>query len=617
MYEIFVDNVCVHNDQPMDKNRKVLNPKLTLSDNAAGSLTFTMPSMNIAYDTTKRMISRVAVKKKGTEIWSGRIIDEQEDFWKQRTITCEGELAYLCDTTQPVVKYRMEHVDKTLPALIDIDVRKYYATKFIDHTYENLDQLSDIPVEQDPIACQEWVPYILDSIGYSVIGYVTHHETDHNWEWYENPTNPDDGNPYVRSYPLTAYGYVQKMYKFNTTDRVVDVINLIDGYYWNDSGDPPQYSANYYAPSTETATVDKIVPSQSLIEEKRNQGYLTGLELIDYLCSSIIQGYYTLNKLKADFTPSYYPTYYTEDDHCYNFYGWVRAKLRMSGYEIYGDDQIRLYDNEYFYEEDGYERHYTNTINAVKIFLETIISNHNSKVSNDKKFTVGTVSVTDPNNYLYKITNHNTTWECIKEKLIDSYGGHIVIRKENGVRYLDYIKDYNGENPQTIEFGENLLDYTKDWDLTNLSTVILPLGASTGETPDGLITLYTTVESVNNNSPYVISEDAKSTYGWIEKVISWDDVTTPANLLKKAQTYLEEIQFESLSIEISAVDLNVIDPDIGEFKLLDTVRVISKPHGMNKTFPITKISIPLDKPDEASYVIGLTERPGLTDMVNK
>lgn len=56
--------------------------------------------------------------------------------------------------------------------------------------------------------------------------------------------------------------------------------------------------------------------------------------------------------------------------------------------------------------------------NVVKVFLESIISIHNNQVSADKKFVVGTVNVTDPNNYLYRVTNYENTFNVISEGLI-------------------------------------------------------------------------------------------------------------------------------------------------------------------------------------------------------
>jgi len=363
MYSIFCDGVCIHHGPSPDENLKVLEPKLKLSDNAAGTLTFKIPPNNVGYQNIHRLTSEIVVKRKNfndtynkvvyEEIWSGRVIEEKEDFWKNREITCEGELGYLNDTTQPPNEYH-------------------------------------------------------------------------------------------------------------------------------------------------------------------------------------------------DITPT--------------------------------------------------------------TFLTNLISIHNSKCEESKRFTVGIVTVTDPNDSLYRYTNFESTYEAIKDKLLDRLGGHLRIRKENGVRYLDYLQDYPSTNTQTIEFGKNLIEFSKNFDASELVTAIVPLGCNVTEldmepTYDALEE-YLTVESVNGGSIYVSSPEAVENYGWIETVVHWNDVKTPSILLSKARDYLSDAQFEDMSLELSAVDLHSMDIHTEAIWLLDRIRCISKPHGMDRIFPILKIDIPLDKPEDTKYTLG-------------
>lgn len=363
MYSIFCDGVCIHHGPSPDENLKVLEPKLKLSDNSAGTLTFKIPPNNVGYQNINRLTSEIVVKRKNfndtynkvvyEEIWSGRVIEEKEDFWKNREITCEGELGYLNDTTQPPNEY-------------------------------------------------------------------------HN-----------------------------------------------------------------------------ITPTT---------------------------------------------------------------------------------------------------------FLTNLINIHNSKCEESKRFTVGIVTVTDPNDSLYRYTNFESTYEAIKEKLLDRLGGHLRVRKVNNIRYLDYLQDYPSTNTQTIEFGKNLIEFSKNFDASELVTAIVPLGCNVTEldmepTYDALEE-YLTVESVNGGSIYVSSPEAVENYGWIETVVHWNDVKTPSILLSKARAYLADAQFEDMSLELSAVDLHSMDIHTEAIWLLDRIRCISKPHGMDRIFPILKIDIPLDKPEDTKYTLG-------------
>ena len=241
-------------------------------------------------------------------------------------------------------------------------------------------------------------------------------------------------------------------------------------------------------------------------------------------------------------------------------------------------------------------------------FVEALLTEHNSKVADDKQLEMGSITV---NETISRITNNETTMESISEHLVDKLGGHIRIRRvydENGVlhRYFDYLKDYPNTNGQTIRFGQNLLDFTRNWDMSEYATVIMPRGAKLDTSPIESVDAYLDVSSVNGGSRYVTNEDAIKMYGWIELVVDWEDVTEPSELLQKAQDYLADEQFDDVVIELSAVDLRYLSKDVQSISLLDNVRCISKPHGMDKVFPVTKLSIQLDSPENSTYTLGDT-----------
>ena len=362
MYSIYADNLCIYNDISPLENLRIISPKLTLEDCSAGSLTMTIPQTNIGYSSIVRLVTDISVRKNGEEIWSGRVLTEDNDFLNNRILYCEGDLAFFNDTTQPQAEYH------------DITVRG---------------------------------------------------------------------------------------------------------------------------------------------------------------------------------------------------------------------------------------------------FLETLVNIHNSKVAANRRFTVGAVTVTDSNDSLYRYTNYEKTIECINDKLINRLGGHMRVRKENGTRYLDYLADTPNTNTQVIQFGKNLMDFTKKWDMSDFATVILPLGCRLEESEIDALEAYLTVESVNNGSKYVTSAEAVESYGWIEKVVNWDNVTTPTALLRKAQRYLSEIQFDEMVIELTALDMHYMDVDVEDVKLLDKIKVKSLPHGLNKYFPVTKLDIPLDSPDNTVFTLGSRIRSGLTSVNNQ
>ena len=57
---------------------------------------------------------------------------------------------------------------------------------------------------------------------------------------------------------------------------------------------------------------------------------------------------------------------------------------------------------------------------------------------------------------------------------------------------------------------------------------------------------------------------------------------------------------------MSAVDLRYLMDDAEPIKILDRMRCISYPHGMNTLFTVTELSIQLDRPDSACYTLEKT-----------
>lgn len=360
MYTIYADGVCIYNDVFAVGDMKVINPKLVMEDSSAGSLTMTLPPSNKAYKTIARLTTDIRVDKDGEELWSGRVLSESMDFWNNRILICEGELAFFNDSSQPPKEYK-------------------------------------------------------------------------------------------------------------------------------------------------------------------------GL--------------------------------------------------------------------------------------GIRAFMSDLIDVHNSKVPANRRFVIGAVTVED-SDFPTRYTNYEKTIELFNA-LVEQYGGHLRIRKQNGVRYVDYLKDYPDTCSQLIQFGSNLIEFTRNWDETEFATVLVPLGARLDKSPIEALDAYLTVESVNSGSMYIQSKESVDSFGWIEKVVKWDKVTDPSVLLEKAKAYLSDLQFDNMELELSALDLHYMSVDYEAVKLLDEIQVISRPHGMNRLFPVTKLEIPLDSPEKTQFTLGDTVKTSLTSVNNQ
>lgn len=290
---------------------------------------------------------------------------------------------------------------------------------------------------------------------------------------------------------------------------------------------------------------------------------------------------------------------------------------KFAGRVLYDDEDSAgskkvFVEGELAYFNDSIQRPKVYHNYSVRAYLQDIIDIHNSQVEERKQFVLGRVTVTDSNDSLYRYSNWENTRTILKEKLTSRLGGHLVIRKENGLRILDYLNDddFYKKNSQTIRFGKNLLDFSRNIDASDLATCIIPLGAKLeeedqDESLEAIKEQRLTIESVNGGVDYVTDDNAVATYGRIQKTVTWDDVTVPQNLLTKAREYLKSTQFEKMVLELKAIDMNLADDTVEEFEIGSMVRCISEPNGLDREFPVSELKIYLT--DFAKNTITLGE----------
>lgn len=90
---------------PLDDQRVILNPRLTLEMGKAGSFQFSLPPSNSLYSSLTKLKTIITVTLDDTEIFRGRILTMDRAFNNVKQIYCEGVLAYLNDSVQPAEKF--------------------------------------------------------------------------------------------------------------------------------------------------------------------------------------------------------------------------------------------------------------------------------------------------------------------------------------------------------------------------------------------------------------------------------------------------------------------------------------------------------------------------------
>lgn len=92
--------------RPNDPQALVLSPKLTREVSLGGSLVFTMTRDHAQYGMLQKLSTVVQVRRDGKEIWRGRILKHEADFYNRRVVYCEGALSYFNDSSITPFNYK-------------------------------------------------------------------------------------------------------------------------------------------------------------------------------------------------------------------------------------------------------------------------------------------------------------------------------------------------------------------------------------------------------------------------------------------------------------------------------------------------------------------------------
>ena len=453
MYSIYADGVCIYNDAYELKELAVLEPRLTLEDNAAGSFSFKLPRSNIAYDSIVSLVTDISVNRDNREIWAGRVLSDDMDFWNNRSIYCEGELAFLNDSSQ-LQKVYNGSIRDFLEFILDVHNQQVKSNRQFRVGMVTMEQGETFDFVTDFQKTMEIINSLVENFG----GHLRVRKVD--------------GVRYLDYISDDSLEGIDQIIQFGE--------NLLD---FTKSRDSTEY-ATAILPLGSKKTGSSTDSDTGSVEEE-SAYYLT--------VESVNNG-----KL------------YVENSAAVGKYGWIERVIR--------------------YEDE-----------------------------------------TDPTSLLRKARS-----------------------------YLNQFQ--NGE-----------------------VTVVLPYGAFLGgdkkeSEPDTSVEgleSYVTVESVNKGSVFVASSEMVDKYGWIVQIVNFDDVSDPAKLLEQAQKYLMELQYDSIQLELSAIDLHYLNPEIVGIRLLDKIRVLSRPHKLDAWFVAKKLEIPLTSPENAKFTLGDTVKTSLTQVNNK
>lgn len=276
-------------------------------------------------------------------------------------------------------------------------------------------------------------------------------------------------------------------------------------------------------------------------------------------------------------------------------------------------------------------RHYEGDENRTGLeeFIDVLLANHNAQVEEYKRIYRGIVTVQpfESSDGVTKGLNWQTTYEAVKEKLLNSFGGFIRLRETAGVLYLDYLESVGATRSTKIKVGRNMRSISKEIDPSGIITRLVPLGKKLTVLGDDGNEIETeerlTIASINDGLDYIVSEEYEKEFGIRYGTVIFDEVSEPSNLLRKGIEYQAANNGLYTTHNVDALDLSQIGLDIDDFVLYGRYPVENPAIGVDDTLQIVKKNTNIIEPHNSSFDMGDTMKLlsdtmiGYTDGLNE
>lgn len=601
MYSIYADGVCIYNDVAPVESLKVIDPRLILEDSSAGELSMTLPPENVGYSLIKRMSTTITVKREGEEIWEGRVLTEAKDFYKQRQLVCEGELAYLNDTYQTQRVYENVTPYTFIEAILSIHngkvdgKRRFYVGTVDDILGAGVtvgtfttDFQKTIDVFNNLIStygCH--IKIRKDTVNGEIVRKIDIFKTvnstaNQKIEFGENLFD------YTESYDMTELatvvlplGSVTAQAGEKTIGNEVTITKRWGTYYdGNTTPDPnnPQTIDGAYC----TAVVDLVSIDSISTAESTKTVYISLRQSNAFMMYCFLDGSGNVVTIKKSNTG----LGFTDMVESATEVPIGAVTLLLGGF---GDD-IPMRLNKQRDVSNDFDTYVTvESVNDGSLYVTAKPKNRFlsdiSNVASNRLESTEPITL-ETGNWVFSATVPAYHKEHIKAQLL-TLNADGTIAGYGSWTYLPYT--FSVASSTIVKF---LFERDNAADI-NASIITNPQ-----------------LESGSYPTYYEDPIGPLQAHGWIEKLVTWDDVTEPAELLRLAEDYLANRQFDGMQLEVKAIDMKLMGASVDAIDILDEVQVVSKPHGLNRMFPVSRLEIPLADPENMTFT--LNSKPSQT-----
>lgn len=243
-------------------------------------------------------------------------------------------------------------------------------------------------------------------------------------------------------------------------------------------------------------------------------------------------------------------------------------------------------------------------------YLTEILRVANGEVEDYKRINLGTCTVNSRTDKPWRYLGYESTWDCVRERIINNIGGYLTIYERNTRLYVDWTAQIGETKKSPLQIGKNIKSASRALDFDGLATQIMPIGADIqkehpdeDQSPD-VTREQLTIWHVNNNSAFLEDKDLVKEFGVIRKAVIWTEIDDPKVLLARGKQYLRNQKIALAKWAISAVERYLIDNRYDKFEIGNKHPIINAPLSGIETLQILEKKIDILNPQSVDLTIG-------------
>lgn len=243
-------------------------------------------------------------------------------------------------------------------------------------------------------------------------------------------------------------------------------------------------------------------------------------------------------------------------------------------------------------------------------YLTEILRVANGDVEDYKRINLGVCTVNSRTDKPWRYLGYESTWDCVRERIINNIGGYLTIYERNTRLYVNWTAQIGETKKSPLQIGKNIKSASRTLDFDGLATQIMPIGADIqkehpdeDQSPD-VTREQLTIWHVNNNSAFLEDKDLVREFGVIRKAVIWTEIDDPKVLLARGKQYLKNQKIALAKWTISAVERYLIDERYDKFEIGNKHPIINAPLSGIETLQILEKKIDILNPQSVDLTIG-------------